>query len=531
MLHIYFLLGFKSKIKYKNPIIFCIFILLSLCIEAETEGIIVFPFKISVINQNPEKESYNGTDFVSDNFFRDMYTNIQIGTPTQKVLTVLSPSNHFFIFDEESCKMKTLSKIYDPDNEISKDKYNYQRSDSYTNITVREYYYEKLKEATISSEKFLFLNKSNENLPIDAETINFIIAENTHEQICGTIGLNKPLSEYDGPPHFIDSLKKKGIIQNESWTLKFLTPYTGEFILGAEPHEYEDISKDPSYQIKNFFKTESDSIIEIFNPWSFISQKIYYYKNKNNEDIALVNELNSCYLRYDYGFILGTQYYKDNITLSFFDKLFNLDICKMDEVQNADEPLSYTTYYLISCDKKKLTEGKINYLKEFPSLYIYVNNYDFSFELTSNELFKNVNDKYYFMVLFTKPVFHIDDTWYLGLPFLQKYQFVFNYDAKTIGFYIPQPKENEKEDDNKNKEKEKNKKFYQTTIFQIIVGALLMSVLLVLAYFIGRTQLNKRQKRANELKDDDYLYEQDDERNDETLSKNKSDDKKVELIH
>ena len=65
-----------------------------------------------------------------------------------------------------------------------------------------------------------------------------------------------------------------------------------------------------------------------------------------------------------------------------------------------------------------------------------LNKYNFTFNLNDDDLFMEINNKYYFLVAFPE---NKNETFYircfLGLPFYQKYRLVFNFDSKTIGFY------------------------------------------------------------------------------------------------
>ena len=66
------------------------------------------------------------------------------------------------------------------------------------------------------------------------------------------------------------------------------------------------------------------------------------------------------------------------------------------------------------------------YIKYFPYLYLSNIDYNYIFELNHKDLFMNINNYYYFMIIF--PNNQIDkktsqEKWYMGQPFLKKYQF------------------------------------------------------------------------------------------------------------
>ena len=94
--------------------------------------------------------------------------------------------------------------------------------------------------------------------------------------------------------------------------------------------------------------------------------------------------------------------------------------------------------------------------------------------------------------------------WELGIPFLKKYQMVFNSDTKKIGYYT-----SINLNDNKNLKRNKIKRsssFYISfrTLAEIIFGIIFI---LILLYLIKKIYTNKiRQKRPFELQDEDYDY-------------------------
>ena len=147
------------------------------------------------------------------------------------------------------------------------------------------------------------------------------------------------------------------------------------------------------------------------------------------------------------------------------------------------------------------------------------------------------------MIIYKRDIFNNPELvyWDLGLPFLQKYQFVHNYDKKTIGFYLPEKEEeilepipsenNEKEQSDINKntneksnendankiqdEKDKEKK---NLAIYIIVGIIIGILLLILAFCLGKNLYHQRKRKANELEENfDY-----------TSSNNKTKDKDEE---
>ena len=486
--------------------IFQIFIILISFIFT-LNSLVIFPFKVNTIKEIQFKD-YNSTDFLSDYFHMDFYANLITGIPSKSILTLLDTQSHLFEFVDNFLDKKSLDEIVDSDNTISKTTYDYSQSLSFQNISKIHYSNIELKTATLCSETFLLYQDLLMVKTIPIENVKFIIDDGLGKDLHIKLGLNKPTTkDYQGPPHFIQSLLDSGAIKEQSWTFKFLSENDGLFILGKEPHMYQDISKDKKYQRQYYFETGSLNIKDYHNPWSISAQKVFM-KDHNGEDI-LINENKGCYLNYNLGFIIGTKEYREYIKRNFFNELFDLNICSYDLVYFSGPNLIENRYYAISCDKYKfkLNDFKKQYYEKFPNLYFYIYDYNYNFELTKEDLFTEVNDKLYFMIIFERIIFEHPElgNWNLGYPFLKKYEFVHNYEKETIGFYIPYVEEKTKNietDKNKNKNEDTDKKF----IVIIIIGIIVAIILIIAAFLIGKNMFQKRKNRINELRDEDFDY-------------------------
>ena len=258
---------------------------------------------------------------------------------------------------------------------------------------------------------------------------------------CLSIGLNEPFKVYSNPspPHFIDDLRTKNKIETQDWTIKFNEQNKGQLIIGDLPHNYE---KDTfKYSENNYTKCNTECIITFFQPWG-IEMKEIYFNNKANDKIIVNKNNNKFLLVYNFGFIIGSKSYMDLIYENYFQNLISENICILEKSNITKYNNSHYflktegDFFLFSCQKEKMD----NHIKDFPTLSFCHIKYEYIFELTYNDLFKEINGYYYFMVIF--PNINLDnydinekEEWHLGIPFLRKYQFVFNFDYKTIGFY------------------------------------------------------------------------------------------------
>ena len=511
--------------------------------------IIVIPFKINRI-PNTKSSEFDITHFFQEYFFRDFYTSLPTGIPSKKILALLDTHSHIFHFGENYLKKNSLNEILDSEKIISKQTYDKTESLSFKNISRFHYSNRELKTASLCSEIFILYTDILMEKFVSIGDVKFIIDDDVQENLHIRIGLGKPLTkDYVGPPHFIQSLFDVNAIKDQTWTIKF-NKNGGLFILGEEPHKYEDITLDKRYQRKNYFITESLSSVEYHNPISIKVQDVYLInnKNKNKKEEITINEDKGCYLNYNNGFITATKEYWDYIKKNFFNEFFNSNICKEELIKfNLEEDI-VKSYYVISCDKSKFTEEDKIKLDEFPTIIFYIFDYNYKFELTKDDVFTEVNNILYFMIIYKRDIFNNPDLvfWDLGLPFLQKYQFVHNYEKKTIGFYLPEkeeeieeplPSENNEEkqsdininpnenkngnDMNKNKNKDDNdndKDKNNNLAIYIIIGIIVGILLLILAFCLGKNLYQQRKRKANELEENfDY-----------TSSNNKTKDKDEE---
>ena len=470
-------------------------------------SLVVIPFKINTFKEIELNTDYNSSNFLSDYFYRDFFANIITGIPSKNILTLLDTRSHNFQFEENFQNKKYI------DEAINKEAYDSTKSLSFKNISKFHYSNIELKEATLCSETFLLYQDLLMEKTTPIQDVKFIIDEGLDDNLHIRLGLGKPLTkEYQGPPHFIQSLLDVGFIKDQSWTIKFLSKTDGIFILGGEPHTYQDNEKDKKYKRQYYFTTNSLTGNEYHDPISLQALKVFL-KDKNGEEV-IINENKGCYFNYNYGFIIGTDEYRDYILKNFFDELINLNICSYDLTYYRDEREADHKYYLINCDKFKfrLNDFEKKYYEKFPEINFYVFDYNYNFKLTKEDLFIEVNNRYYFLILFKKTIFTHDDLsfWNLGLPFLQKYEFVHNYQEQTIGFYLPYEEEEKEEQkvDNRteNKESNANENISRKYITIIIIGIIVAIILIFAAFFIAKNIYQSRKERANELNDDyDYL--------------------------
>ena len=299
--------------------------------------------------------------------------------------------------------------------------------------------------------------------------------------------------------NFIFLLKEKNIIRNYNWFIMFenkrkkndeiykfdeFINVEPKLIIGDVPHNYMPyiFSEDkliPSH-LTNYY-------------WLIYFNNIYYYKNKNDSEYnseKIKKEIlyRQAQIYLDKLIIIAPDDYFSNIKIDFFMEYISKNICHLYNNSEID------SFY---CDK---SDKFNNYnLKLFPILYFEHKEFNYTFELSYQDLFIEKDNKYYFLICKENSY---NDNWFFNFIFLRKYQLVFNQDTKLISLYT-QNLNIENENDTS---KEINNNSSLRILFVILI-TLSWILFIGLGFLIGRYIYKKydKKKRANEL-DDHYEY-------------------------
>ena len=404
---------------------------------------LLFCYSLSIIIlkfDKKEKKLNNEFNFIKD-YFEDnnYYTNITIGNPNQKIKSFIRLENSDFYF----------SGYKYPEN------YNKSLSKSYKQLSEeKKFSGTEFSKGYISSDNFIFINHKN-NEKIELTNITFILATRgtyfSNIQSSG-IGLKIKIEN----TNFIYQLKKRDIIESYGFSFFFdiKNEDKGELIIGGYPHEYNNNFNG------RYLKFEKSEIDNSIYSWSIKFNKISF-----GNFIISENDLTSFTI--DYNGFIGNEIFHNFI----FDNLFKNLIDKKECFKNLSEyDFKLYFYYCKSDSKVKDNFSDINF-------YSKVLNY--TFVLNVNDVFLNVNNTIYFLVLFEKN--KILNRWVLGKPFMKKYQLIFDQDKKVIGFYCNQI--------------EKSNFFYIILIFLFIICIIL--ILINLLIFL----LKRKKITAIELED------------------------------
>lgn len=440
-----------------------------------------------------------------------LYTKIKLGEPNSTIYAYISSKNPLFSMFE------VLKKL--DESELST-YYNISSSQSFKNISCLGMKFVSSDKDIQAQENFrfnLYNNKTKEYREIEIKDFNFVLGVKTFK-LSGYIyymNIGFPIirsgSERDYF-YFILQLKEKNITENFDWFIYFednkklkeseifnmkdLSNINPILIIGEKPHYFKN---------DLFYKSQLLSTYTEVYAWTLKFKEVYIAFNETLK-IRLDEKLVEIYL--DDLKIYAPNYYMNIVKREFFKKYPDCHEYKDEE----------KIYY---CDKTDTFT--IDNLKSFPTLYFDHYDFEYVFELTYKDLFVEHEGKFIFLVVENR-----NDDWLIGYSFLKKYQFVFNEDSRSIGFYNPNlPKEKEiddEDDQNKNEtiiddddinNEIDNGKISTTTLILIIVlcGIFFIAIGLILGKIIFK---NKR-KKANEL-EDNYDYNPYGNKNEENIN-------------
>ena len=463
-------------------------------------SIISIPFKLNISNIS---KSYNSTDFYSFYLNRSILLEINIGTPSKKINATLNLKSSCFYFSNNDLNTNNYYPLKSSSFKLNGQSNIYPDLRNANDII----YFQDIKRSQKLS--FLLINDTDIN-----------IMNNNYMPI---IGLDDPYIIYGRSficpcPNILHDLKQAKLIKKKVWTIKYNSKLNGEFIIGDDLSEYDGEKYHEELYTKACYDPQYSIIFDSIYTVNKIDNKIKFINDNNS------NKMNrKVFININSGVIIGTRDYKNFIDSNFFNNLFKRKICQVDCVND---------YLIYSCNIEfnggtSQEYPTTNYYSEFPDLIFSSKRLEYNFIFKNKDLFEQILNKYYFLIIFKNSTkANSKDSWYLGEPFYRKYTFSIDLDSRTIGFYFEQEgnyrqvndiKNNNKIDNtkildnmNKNNNMNNNNKNMNNNrnnnILKYFIEIIIVIVIAFIAYYIGVTIREKRKKRANELKDENYEY-------------------------
>ena len=442
------------------------------------------------------------------------YTKLSIGEPSQTIAAFINTSSigNLGIVNKFCDK-----KFYMNNSFINKD-YIYKNSSTFNNIKNEnmisgakdilitdqiKFYtnFELTNEINVENISILY-NPNDEGYIVDDVGLDFII-ERDKKTTCGYIGFQLGQRNYI-KTNLLEQLKQKKIIS--STVFSFLEVNNENQIYKQNNIDYLLIIGEEIYDIINIkdvnkyinAKYNRDKIKEknklndyVINEgyylfvWKITCSDIYILTNDTNRNNTNLKKIEDVYIDQDFGLISGTGEYRDLIEKIFFDEYISISKCSRNMTKFEK---SENSFYFFECDED------ID-LNKFPNIVFKSNILRYEFSLGKDELFVKDKGKLYFLIIFN---IRNVNSWKLGKPFLDKYLFSYDYEAKTFSFYNENLLINEKNNENNNNTVKK--------ILMIVLIVVFSLIALILGFFLSKYIYYKRKKnKAYELNSDhDY---------------------------
>ena len=422
--------------------------LIILVIEIKTYIIIPFKIRKFPINNNKTLEK----NFLKNFLFNIFFAKIEVGIPSQVIEAQISGEKFGIQLKEGICfssqyyNKKYSTSLIEKSHCESTNIYNLYKEIS-INETISFNTNEKNKLLKIKNLSMLYFKEFSEQeknivkrygrkIELFDDFFDFFNPKNNSLEInkdgkaCLLIGMQLT-SSYNCLPNsnFISLLKDNNIIKDSNWAIKFYNnnenknDFDGEFIIGALPHEY--FQKDYN---QNQLIISNVLNYKYYQDWELQFKSIYFLKQNseikdvinnididNNENIILVDSNVNIEFDIDIKLILGTKKYYNKINEYYFKK--NQDKCDYKILDNK--------YGIFICSNNLIVD-------DFPALFFYNHIYNYTFQMNYTNLFLDIDDKKYFLIVFDESKL---DIWTFGSLFLKQYFFIFNTNEKTIGFY------------------------------------------------------------------------------------------------
>ena len=129
--------------------------------------------------------------------------------------------------------------------------------------------------------------------------------------------------------------------------------------------------------------------------------------------------------------------------------------------------------------------------KKFPILILNCNELNFVFEFNYDDLFLKTDSIYIFKIIYNLDI----NFWKLGNIFLEKYQFLFNYDTKMFGLYhhiYNGKNKNNKDNIIDKREKIKKEKNGNNYIKMVIIIGIIIFVIFLCIFILRKVIFYKK---------------------------------------
>ena len=441
----------------KNILLF----LILLFINKSLLSYVSIPFKIY---RGEEPSTYSSIeDYFTYQTELKYYGQISIGENESPIPIFFSFDDFGFYFVTKGTDIGDIISSYDPHTSLS------CKIDPIGNL-----FFKKYRNATKANDTFTFNNNSENKLKCKLIKFLYAYIDNKKKTSFLMIGL-RLIGDIirDEELNLVEQLKKNKYTDTYDWRIIYdekNPEKEGVLLIGTEAHKYNPKKYNEKYNFNSVTISK-----ETYGIWNIQFDKIYFVVN--DEEKQITDFMKFCF-KHDSGVISGTSSYEKLLKKYFFDSLISSNKC------NIETSRLYSRVYVCKNTKDIKNELKQN----FPPLKMLHKAYMKTFELTYDDLFKEKDDKIYFLIYFS---YYQMSYWEVGLPFLKKYFLNYNYDTKLISFYNNDIKAMEYNKENEGK----------SSIVRLFIIIGLIIVITILGFFIGKKYILMRRKQKLNAKE------------------------------
>ena len=411
----------------------------------------------------------NDNNYMTTTLDQKLVVDLDIGSSHQKIpLTIKTDQSPTFLVsyhvNDNDIKIKY-------DETKSSESFNYMQNTPVTQLFEYDF-----------NSGYLVNDSINFNSSLIYKNFTYMFATELFIQIkniSGEIGLSKKRKDknpyyFPERSRFLDQLKENKLINNKIFGIVYDTEYEGRLILGGYLHQVDDLYNE-NEMITNLIYDNNKG--DNTGKWT-IDFDVKGVAGADNTSVYL-EENTYGVIMYELGLIVGSRPFRENFVINYFKNKNCV------ESLVSSKPFSFYQY---TCDNE-------NQFEDFPNLY-FSSPGKYSFNFTKQELFKKLDGKYVFQVVFE--VIDLETKyWRLGQTFFRKYNVFFDVKESDSYFsYYPVKKS----------PKDKKIRITWQAVLIIIMSIVLAALIGILIYFIVNWEKKKRNKKANELSDDEFDY-------------------------
>ena len=378
-------------------------ILLNFSYQANSDNYIIIPLHYAY-NDN----SIN--NYIEFLLQPQLYGEIKFGNPEHSIYLLISTESTYF-----SIESKYFNEKF----------YDFSKSSTFINTTKKVNFYNEIyKSSYICKDQFYFINDINTMKEEPYQNMSFYYVNEISNEYSqklekyyinknknkpnGIIGLKLPDSFSSGN-NILKYLNNIKAISKNIWSL-YMMKSNLYLIFG------KDLYKEQYNEVKRTTCYGSG----YYNYWYFLFNDIMIGNNKLNDE-------RTAEYSPQIGVIIGVKEYQNYLKKYFFASFIEKNICNEEKLN-----LNGIIYNYYVCYKD------IN-LNSFESIEFIHEELSYKFILDKNDLFMDYGNKKLFLCIFIEYEkgysSYSTNHWILGLPFVKKYNFVFDEDSKNILFY------------------------------------------------------------------------------------------------